>query len=175
MTIALDTQTENTVINRGDINVFGNKGDERLTRRDVINADPRTIFPGEVVYKAQPSKNFEFFWHLTSKGDNEFLENEYEELLDLGFFEVVADDETGPFIVKRWRRDGAKRVISAGRLLMARDEETWEKRKAEVAGDKVLLDELEQRNAELHAMAEEIGVGTYETIRGKTRERVKAK
>lgn len=147
---------EATSINRGDLGVFGLEGDVTIRRGDLENADAasRTPLPGDVILISNPSANFQYKWWL--KGDSEFLQEERENNIEQGFNDVIAHPEQGPFKVRRWSVDDGYRVVAAGRILMARNQDEYEKSLLDAKARRQLEAQLEQARMQIQASAEKL-------------------
>jgi hypothetical protein len=167
------TKTEVKRVNKGDLALLTAVADgEAPDPTTIVNADnyPRAIWRGLVVDKKQPSKNYAFYWHRepTHDGD-EFAETEFDELTDMGYFPVNEKD----FDVKKWRRTADGKIKSGRYILMACPEEEFEARRIKKL--RRLGAEIDQTVDGFHGTADSMGVGTWETRGGRTRDVVKPK
>jgi hypothetical protein len=155
----------NHTINMGDLNVFGQLDEDgnliRTTgadRRDLKqNGFDRTIYPGDVVNKKDPSANYGFFWYR--EGNDEFSEEEFEDLIEKGYSAVSPND----FWVRRWREDAAGRVVATGLVLFALPEQFWVEEQRKRLG--FVSNEISKKSEEIAALAEQIEHGGAFEIR----------
>lgn len=134
--------TSNPVGGAAKPNVEGrNIGDYRLfrtkrglaARENFANAKQarNVIFPGEVVLKDSPNRNFTYYWYCPFNSDRASAESELEGLMDEGYEQVKPVEIGGKWVVaERFRRNAEGYPTWAGHVLYALPAEVVEAREA---------------------------------------------
>lgn len=169
-TVKEQTKAEVLRENRGDLALTHSVADDVIIDpRTIQNATnfKRNVWPGLVVYKKDPSKNFAHFWWR--EGTDEFSEDELENLKEKGYFFVTEAD----FTVKKWNRTADGRIRSGKFLLLAIPQEEHEA----ITNKKLrqLGAQLDEKAAGFHNIADRAGFGSWEMRGGKSREVAKGR
>ncbi len=167
-------------VNRGDLALTHSlREDEKIDPKRIKNLSyfGRNVLPGYVVDKKNPSKDFAYFWWYD--GGAEYCEDELADLQDQGYEFVKASapgkEGSEPFELRypKWQITADGRVKNARYYLMFMPEAEYMERRAERT--RHLSTSLDEASEGFHNAAEELGLGTWETRGGRTREGAKAK
>ncbi|MGN6186756.1 MAG: hypothetical protein ACTHQM_24230 [Thermoanaerobaculia bacterium] len=114
-----------------------------------------------MTHRKDKSANYAHFWYLPR--DTEYSEDELSDLHEAGYFFV----NTKEFDVKRWTESADGRIKNGRKFLMALSEENYDAQFHERMTELGIV--LDTDAAPFHSLAEQQGLGTFETRGGRTR------